>query len=38
MDSNPRQGTDSVSRTMEENVRIIKGLEESALLGRSRAE
>ena len=38
MDSNPRQGTDSVSRTMEENVRIIKALEESALHGRSRAE
>lgn len=38
MAPNPRQGTESVSRTMEENVRIIKALEESALHGRSRAE
>jgi len=38
MAPNQRQGTQSVSRTMEENVRIIKTLEESALDGRSRAE
>ena len=38
MAPNPRQATQSGSRTMEENVRIIKALEESALHGRSRAE
>ena len=38
MASNPPQGTESVSRTMEENVRIIKALEESALHRRSPAE
>jgi uncharacterized membrane protein len=38
MASNPRQGTESVSRTMEENVRVIKKWEESALHGRSRTE
>ena len=38
MAPNLRQSTESISRTMEENVRIIKALEESALHGRSRAE
>ena len=38
MASNPHPGTESVSRTMEENVRTIKDLEESALHRRSRAE
>jgi uncharacterized membrane protein len=38
MASNPRPDTESVSRTMEENVRVIKAWEESALDARSRAE